>query len=269
MLGSLTSLTFVYASGAEGELNGEGTAQSPYQIGSEADYNLFAELLNEGNAEYIGGDKVFTLTNDLYLTEQPTIINSFSGTLDGQGHTILGLSMQGSIDSTSYKFAMILENTGTIKNLAVDTPNIIVTGGTKDSGPLVGVLTAKSANATFENCAVINANIQASGADKAAGFAAENDGSTVTNCYFTGTVNAGLQPAAIFGYSKGSNTVIDSCYIETVLTTNKYSGPAAAYPNRVKIYNTIVADGESTLTSNRDETFNGRLKIRHFRIRSE
>lgn len=260
MLGSLTSLTFVYASGAEGELNGEGTAQSPYQIGSEADYNLFAELLNEGNTKYIGSDKVFTLTNDLYLTEQPTIINSFSGTLDGQGHTILGLSMQGSIENIStYRLAMIIENTGTIKNLAVDTPNIIVTGGTKDSGPLVGVLTAKSANATFENCAIINANIQASGSDKAAGFAAENDGSTVTNCYFTGTVNAGLQPGAIFGYSKGSGTVVESCYIETVLTTNKYSGPVTAYPNRVKVYNTIVADGETTVTSNRDETFNGRL----------
>ena len=115
MLGSLTSLTFVYASGAEGELNGEGTAQSPYQIGSEADYNLFAELLNEGNTKYIGSDKVFTLTNDLYLTEQPTIINSFSGTLDGQGHTILGLSMQGSIENIStYRLAMIIENTGTI-----------------------------------------------------------------------------------------------------------------------------------------------------------
>ena len=260
MLGSLTSLTFVYASGAEGELNGEGTVQSPYQIGSEADYNLFAELLNESNAKYIGSDKVFALTNDLYLTEQPTVINSFSGTLDGQGHTILGLSMQGSIENIStYRLAMIIENTGTIKNLAVDTPNIIVTGGTKDSGPLVGVLTAKSANAAFENCAIINANIQASGSDKAAGFAAENDGSTVTNCYFTGTVNAGLQPGAIFGYSKGSGTVVESCYIETVLTTNKYSGPVTAYPNRVKVYNTIVADGETTVTSNRDETFNGRL----------
>ena len=81
------------------------------------------------------------MTNDLYLTEQPTVINSFSGTLDGQGHTILGLSMQGSIENIStYRLAMIIENTGTIKNLAVDTPNIIVTGGTKDSGPLVGAM---------------------------------------------------------------------------------------------------------------------------------
>lgn len=158
MAGTLNTMSLIAsAQTVDRELNGEGTQQSPYQISSEADYILFAELLNEGNEKYTG-DKSFALTNDLYLSEQPPMIETFEGTLDGQGHTILGLSLQGNIvDLKNFKLAMIGTNSGTVKNLAIDAPSVIATGGTADTGPLVGVISAKSVNAVYENCAIINA----------------------------------------------------------------------------------------------------------------
>lgn len=245
---------------APAELTGAGTTESPFRIATEADYHLFANELNAGNEKYTGADKVFAITEDLFFTEQPPMINTFEGTLDGTGHSILGLTLQGAITDGSYRLALIGENKGgTVKNLAVDTPSVIATGWTSDSGPLIGIFSAKSTNAHYENCAIIDASISASEADKVAGFAAENNGSTVKNCYFTGTVNAGLQPGAIFGYSKGKTTNVENCYVEADLTTSKYSGPIAAYPNTITVTNCVVGGGSSTCTRDQEEMFNGRL----------
>lgn len=247
--------------GEAAELAGEGTEESPFLISSESDYILFANLLNAGEERY-AGQKFFSITNDLYFSGQPPMIQSFEGTLDGTGHTILGLSLRGTIPSSnfaSYKLALIGQNTGVIKNLAVDAPSVIVTGGTGASGPLVGVFAALSTGGVFENCAIIGGSLQAPKADKVAGFAASNENSTVTDCYFTGTVNAALQPAAIFGYSKGTESKVERCYIEAELTTSKYGGPVCAYPNRIQVNSTVVADGKLTVTREQPENYNGRL----------
>ena len=260
MLFSVLPGAWAAAPNGADRLEGAGTEESPFQIATEADYTLFAEALNAGDERYAGADKVFAITEDLFFTQQPPMIATFEGTLDGTGHCLLGLTLKGAITNDSYRLALIGENKGgTVKNLALDTPSVIATGWSSDTGPLIGIFSAKSINAHYENCAIIDGSISASETDKAAGFAAENDGSTVKNCYFTGSVNAGLQPGAIFGYSKGKTTNVENCYVEADLTTSKYGGPIAAYPNTITVSNCVVGGGSLRVTRDQPENYNGRL----------
>ena len=83
-------------------LSGEGTKESPYLIESEADLLAVSR----------GLDKAYRLERDIALSDAWTPVGTyaaaFSGTFDGNGHTISGIVVNSSVEvhqsgSTSYK----------------------------------------------------------------------------------------------------------------------------------------------------------------------
>lgn len=98
------------------ELNGDGTADAPYLIGTEADLLTFQEKVTSGQ-----WDAHARLTSDLSLTNLWTPIGTpdtpFTGTFDGDGHTISNFATQ---YYTSIATLFVC-NSGTIQNLTVDT----------------------------------------------------------------------------------------------------------------------------------------------------
>ena len=69
------------------QLPGAGTQSSPYLIGSDADWDLFAGRVREGDT-YAG--KYVKLTSDIHVTTMAgsSEVKSFRGTFDGDNHTI-------------------------------------------------------------------------------------------------------------------------------------------------------------------------------------
>ena len=70
----------------------------------------------------------------------------FTGTFDGNGHKIIGLTYNRSTSPSSYSGGLFAVNTGTIKNLTMENANI-------RTDALVGILVAQNAG-TIENCHV-------------------------------------------------------------------------------------------------------------------
>ena len=73
-------------------LEGDGSAETPYEIGTADELMEFAQKVNGGET---GAYAVLTADIDLSGTDF-TPIPTFGGTFEGQGHTISGLSITGS-----------------------------------------------------------------------------------------------------------------------------------------------------------------------------
>lgn len=149
-------------------LTGEGTAESPYLIGSGADLQYFAENVTAG---------VYKLTKDINLAGKTwastcaTSATAFAGTFDGDGHKIEGLT----------RGLFVYLGAGTVKNLSLDV-NITNTAG--NTGALA--LTV-SGTATVTN---VNVYGSVTGAANLCGgfFGVVQAVSTITNCTNYATV---------------------------------------------------------------------------------
>lgn len=94
-----------------------------------------------------GSSGKFRLMNDINCYGMPfTPIQSFSGSLDGGGHTVRSFSLIG-----SRNLAMILENNGTVKNLTVR--DVSLTQKPDVQGASTAILIALNTG-TLENCRV-------------------------------------------------------------------------------------------------------------------
>lgn len=138
---------------AQTTLSGNGTESDPYRITSADDWNILATSVNGGN-DYSG--KYLKLMDDITVSQMIGINNhassnnpqtnqkSFSGTFDGDGHT-LNLNIK---DKDTHGAAPFSATKGaTIKNLNV-TGSVV--GGIYSAG-LVGV---PNGTLTVENCTV-------------------------------------------------------------------------------------------------------------------
>ena len=117
-------------------------------------------------------------------TVAETTNTSYSGTFDGQGHTISNLAIRSnSTELTSGLFGSV---TGTIRNLGIVNANFN-NGGAYDGrfGAICGLLVKDGQTTTealVQNCFVINSSIKTK--DKIAGaIVGGNYGGTITNCY--------------------------------------------------------------------------------------
>ena len=92
------------------QLDGEGTAQSPFLITSADDFKKFMQMPVAG---------VYKQTADLDLTgvtgTAGSLISSFSGTYDGDGHTIKNLKL-----TTNGNASIFGRLRGTVRNLNID-----------------------------------------------------------------------------------------------------------------------------------------------------
>ena len=214
--------------------DGEGTAESPYQISSTKELEYYRDLMNEGVDEYRSAHYALTADIDLNpgctynpetnqwsgspLTWTPigTENAPFTGTFDGQGHSITGLY----IDSDSTYQGLFGYMSGT--NSAVR--NLTVSGTIRGNGSVGGVVGWNNGG-TIENC---HNTVAVSGSGSAGGVVGVSRGGTVTNCYNTGEVSDGFSAGGVVGYINAGGTV-KNCYNTGAVNGSSYVGGVVGY----------------------------------------
>lgn len=184
-------------------LTGAGTEESPYEIATEADWNAAAEAINSDAETY--GNKFYRLTADLTFSAAVTPIGTFSGTLDGAGHTMSGLT----VDSDVNEAALIVTNNGTIQNLGLAAVQL---SGSADQQAIKRASLAVYNHGTISGC---YATGSLSGGWRTGGIVTENY-ATVENCYFVGSVTGNWETGGIAAWcSQDGSSEIRNCYART------------------------------------------------------
>jgi PGF-pre-PGF domain-containing protein len=180
---------------------GSGTEADPYRISTCDDLIQLAGTSGDW-------DRYFVLTDDLSLsTSSPAnpignSVNEFTGSFDGQDHTIRGFTMD-KIGSSYIGLFGYLGIGAEIKYLRVEAGADDVNGEN-----YVGVLVGYNEKGVITNCSATG-DVTASG-DYAGDLVGYNSGGTIDNCYATGSASASSDAAGgLVGYNSGS---IENCY---------------------------------------------------------
>ena len=163
------ALFCVGADATGGTMTGGGTAEDPYIVMDAADLDAVRD--NLGAYYELGADI------DLGGEEWTPIGSSgqpFTGTFDGDGHTISGLNV-----NSSYAGLFGFISGGTVKNLAVRGN---VNGGSRAGG----IVAETSDKASIENCSYSGSVISRSHAGGIAGY---NSDSNISGCYNSASVS--------------------------------------------------------------------------------
>ena len=244
---------------------GDGCENNPYQISTAAELYWFAALVN-GDTTVSGvtaANKTACaeLMNDITVNENVlkedgtpadntsnfrswTPIgnsnNQYTGTFDGQGHTISGLYFFNT--STEYVglFGLVV-NDGSVSNVGVVDSYF---KGKK----YVGGVCALNYCGTITNCYNTGA---VSGTSYVGGVCGFNNGGTIENCYNTGTVIGGSGNCYCFGgvcgrnYAAAGTATITNCYnTGAVSGTGHYVGGVCG---QNEVYN--LSNGTATITN--------------------
>ncbi|MBO7181343.1 MAG: glycoside hydrolase family 18 protein, partial [Kiritimatiellae bacterium] len=151
----------------------------------------FSEVASAEDWGNMSGNKTYKLTSDLTLTASDYRPVSFTGTLDGQGHTITlkgGLAILGTAFEGTFKNATIvvegdlnangavvntLQGNGLIENVTVILKDGITISGSNSAGAIIGDIwsAAKGNTACVRNCtAEIHGTITSSGNGRVGGI---------------------------------------------------------------------------------------------------
>jgi predicted phosphodiesterase len=180
-------------------IDGEGSPRDPYQINSADDLRTVAAAINGDPGAY--GGSAYRLTADVDF-DGSTFggINSFTGTLEGGGHTISDLELvrDASAGGEADRLGLIrrLEG-GTVRNLTLD--GVRADAGASTSG-WIGAVAVVATNATLTGNAVTDAELVANSAEKVGGIAAQLHGGTIADSLVTGSLSAGEMPGGIAAY---------------------------------------------------------------------
>ena len=224
--------------------SGEGTEATPYLISSTEEWNSFANNVSLGR-NYSG--KYVKLTSDISVTKSAGGYQTddncqpFSGTFDGNGHTLtINLSNQS-------RFAAPFKcvSGATIKNLR--TAGTIKGTGNRDGKLLAGLVGVSFGNTTIAGCRSSMTLTTDFGEDAAlAGLVAGTKGGSLTieGCAFDGSMtdSRNTRCAGIAGYEYGGTTTVirNSLFAPTTLTVS------TADDGYTK---TISRDADATITN--------------------
>lgn len=173
--------------------NGNGTAESPYQLTNQADLVALSEDVNDLTAPNSYDGKHFILTQDIDLSSinewtpiGVDIVRPFEGVIDGNGNEIKGVTITGEgVNKALFGF---------IKQAQLK--NIGVTGSVAGADNLAGIV-AVAINSTISNC-FNSASVTATG-DNAGGIVGIAYGTEIKNCYNKGAISAQSAVGGIVG----------------------------------------------------------------------
>ena len=237
-------------------VKGEQSSELPsWMLGSETTiYITTAQQLKQLADEVNVGDsksgKTYLLANDIdlsglnwvpigyYIDWNNSNNKPFSGVFDGQGHSIIGLTISGGQnDAGLFGYTHL----ATIRNVVIRNPQI---EGRGEVGALVGRQGYSSTG--IEKCAVIGGRIQ--GAGSVGGLVGYMEESPLQNCYTTCEV---IATDSYAGGIVGSHLVgasIRSCYA-TGNISGRYSGGIAGLTQGIEqcvaLGQTVTGDGSS------------------------
>lgn len=190
---------------ATGFAGGDGSAATPYLIETAEQLRYLLENYTKTGESK---DKFFKITKDIYLNDISNVndpvdlwgkqnwlagygetvpvpannVNLFEGTLDGDGHTIYGLYVNGVAYAGLFP---AVSSYATIKNLSLE--KVFITGGSGSAGAIAGwaEYTSWQSATQITNCSVVDATIgQAANIEFVGGLVGRIDTTTVTvtNC---------------------------------------------------------------------------------------
>ncbi len=203
---SLTICLFALSVHAEYE-GGTGTAADPYQISS-------TEQMNEIGNNPDDWNKHFILTADIDMNDiaaaEYNIIEAFSGTFDGNNHTISNFKLTTTREMYTGLFGSV---SGFIRNLGLIDPNIFAEGG------IVGSLAGHLDQGIITNCYAKRAIV--SGGNIIGGLVGSND-SDILECYSTGIVSGNSSVGGLVG--RISEGTVKRCYSKAGVSGNRSVG---------------------------------------------
>ncbi len=237
-------------------VKGEQSSELPsWMLGSETTIYIttaqqLKQLADEVNAGDSKSGKTYLLANDIdlsglnwvpigyYIDWNNSNNKPFSGVFDGQGHSIIGLTISGGQnDAGLFGYTHL----ATIRNVVIRNPQI---EGRGEVGALVGRQGYSSTG--IEKCAVISGRIQ--GAGSVGGLVGYMEESPLQNCYTTCEV---IATDSYAGGIVGSHLVgasIRSCYA-TGNISGRYSGGIAGLTQGIEqcvaLGQTVTGDGSS------------------------
>lgn len=200
---------------------GSGTEDDPYQIGTAIGLEWFRDKVNDASS--IDETKICAeLTADIVLdsNEAWTPIGKdnnapYTGTFDGKGHTISGLSVT---DILPFAGLFGAVTGGTIKNLTVAGS---VANSTENSG-VAGGIVGRAKDCTIEACVNL---CGVSASQYVGGIAGQTLNITVRDCYNVGTVTGGSNAGGIVGMtSPTDHSIITNCYNVGNVSASQYAG---------------------------------------------
>ena len=178
---------------------GSGTEAEPYLIGTVGNLQWVSE-------NFASWDKYFEQTGDINasgLAWNPigNWSHNFTGSYDGQNHTIDNLNYYSGQDS---KGVFGVAVSAVIKNLGIT--NVVISGYQK-----VGGLVGYASGTEIINC-YSTGNVNPSN-NIGGGLVGENISSTITNCYASVTVSGNWYTPDLGGLvGKNENSTINNCY---------------------------------------------------------
>ena len=159
-----------------------------------------AELVNGGKTDInITLDKNIDLTGKDWTPIGTSFDNSYTGTFDGGGHTITGLTI-----TTKDQFVGLfgyLNRAGTVKNVVMEGIQITSNHGSSQAGGVVGL-----SRGTIENCSVSGS---VSGTDCVGGVVGSQKAGSIIGCSSSATVKGKHYVGGVAGEKWGTMT---ACY---------------------------------------------------------
>ena len=216
---------------------GDGTRENPFLISNAEELAKLAQDVNT-TANFSRG-LYFKLTNDIVINQQvnqkelatlqtgtafpltpmigsyasDTEYKAFQGVFDGDGHTISGVYLQGSINYMA--LFRVLED-AEICNLGICDEFI-------QANAYFGGIAARVINSRIINCYVTGSNVRGYGSN-GGGIAGQAIGSTkVQNCYVCGTLDGKNDMGGIVGRVGNGDynaVVIENCYTSATIGIN-------------------------------------------------
>ena len=222
-------------------INGTGTAADPYMIYGTTDFATFVTNVNNGTT----ASACYKLGSDVSASGIDAI-TTFTGTFDGDLHTITGLS---------HPLFNTVSN-GTVKNVILD--NVTISG----NGNVGAICSEATGNTRIYNCGVLASNSivntndkgytiitscssSISGSNYVGGLVGLLDGAArVINCFSYANIISGSYMGGIVGYN---NVATTSANLKTMVMNCMFYGDITGGENRAPIYNgkNIVNQGNT------------------------
>lgn len=205
---------------------------------------IAADVVNNGNRDInITLDKDIDLTGTTWTPIGTTYNNSYTGTFDGGGKTITGLTVTGSNEFAGL-FGYIGSG-GTVKNVVLKDVQI---ESDNQYGYVGGV--AGNSDGNIENCSVSGS---VSGRHTAGGVVGQQFGGSITLCSSSATVKGTAEVGGVAGKTDNSAT-LTACYatgdvtFERASTINTFAGGLVGLNGTGSILTACYATGNVTGT---------------------
>ena len=226
--GSVT-LHFTVA-GSDVYMDGLGTAAYPYQISTAEQLKLFRDIVNGAGDQTQNRGAYAVLTADIDLNNEPwTPIgpdrdSAYTGTFDGQGHTVKNLSVTVNVQPGRVGLFGCVKD-GTIRKLTV-AGSVSCTANQGWCGGIAGY----ASNAVIKNCSN-HCSVTGRTTSIIGGIAGFNSSGAIIDCYNVGTIS-GINYAEAIGGIVGSNSgTISNCYNVGTVSNDTSVGEIAGHNN--------------------------------------